>query len=243
MNKLKIFENPQFGKVRLIEIKKEPWFVGKDVAEALGYSDPSSAVSKNVDPEDKTTLLLEQDGSNYKSKTSLINESGVYSLVLSSKLPAAKQFKHWITSEVLPSIRKTGGYTSKPMTDYQQMMADTRRRNARVQAARLLTQLAKQYSGTTYEQVLNAHATKELTGEYLLPLPKLEAKTYSAEEIGEMLGISKNKVGQLANKHGLKASEYGQWFKDKSPYSDKEVPCFRYFDGIVPVLRSIMDDQ
>lgn len=238
MNELKIFENPQFGKVRLVEIKKEPWFVGKDVAQVLGYSDTSDALKKHVDPEDKLTRRFADSGQNREMY--IINESGLYSLVLSSKLPAAKQFKHWITSEVLPSIRKTGGYTSKPMTDYQQMMADTRRRNARVQAARLLTQLAKQYSGTTYEQILNAHATKELTGEYLLPLPKLEAKTYSAEEIGEMLGISKNKVGQLANKHGLKAPEYGQWFKDKSPYSAKEVSCFRYFDDIVPVLRGIM---
>lgn len=129
---------------------------------------------------------------------------------------------------------------SKPMTDYQKMMAETREKNSKIQIARMLINLGKQYPGATYEQILNAHATKELTGEYLLPLPKLEAKTYSAEEIGEMLGISKNKVGQLANKHGLKTDEYGQWFKDKSPYSDKEVSCFRYFDSIVPVLRGVM---
>lgn len=110
MNELKIFENPTFGQVRIVEREGEPWFVGKDVATALGYADASSAVSKNVDEEDKTTLLLEQDGSNYKSKTTVITESGLYSLVLSSKLPTAKAFKRWITSEVIPSIRKTGGY-------------------------------------------------------------------------------------------------------------------------------------
>ena len=243
MNELMIFNNLEFGEIRTIEMNGEPWLVGKDVAQALGYSDPSSAVSKNVDDDDKTTLLLEQDGSNYKSKTTLINESGLYSLVLSSKLPGAKKFRRWVTSEVLPSIRKTGHYTAKPMTDYQQMMAETRRRNARVQSARLLTQLAKQYHGTTYEQVLNAHATKELTGEYLLPLPRLDAKTYSAEEIGTMLGISSNKVGILTNRNNLKTEQYGQWFKDKSKHSNIEVPCFRYYETIIPVLQKLLQAE
>lgn len=125
------------------------------------------------------------------------------------------------------------------MTDYQQMMAETRRRNVRVQSARILPQLAKQYRGTTYEQVLNAHATRELTREYLLPLPKLEAKTYSAQEIGDRLGISANMVGILTNRHQLKNSRYGEWFKDKARHSSKEVSSFRYFEDVIPVLRGI----
>lgn len=108
---LNIFSNKEFGEIRIVMIDGEPWFVGKDVAKALGYADPSSAVSKNVDTEDKTTLLLEQDGSNYKSKTTIINESGLYALIFGSKLESAKRFKHWVTSDVLPSIRKTGSYT------------------------------------------------------------------------------------------------------------------------------------
>lgn len=108
MNELKIFEHPDFGTVRTVEIDGEPWLVGKDVAEALGYSNPSKALSDHVDPEDKlnneTLVSLGQRGG------WLINESGLYSLVLSSKLPGAKKFRRWITSEVLPSIRKNGGY-------------------------------------------------------------------------------------------------------------------------------------
>ena len=88
----------------------ETWFVGKDVAEALGYSNTRDALSKHVDDEDKTTVAIRDTGSNYKSQAIFINESGLYSLVLSSKLPQAKMFKHWVTSEVLPQIRKTGGY-------------------------------------------------------------------------------------------------------------------------------------
>ena len=110
MNEIKIFESPEFGKVRTVEINGEAWLVGKDVAEALGYVKPENAIANHVDDEDKTTTLIQGTGSNYKSKAVIINESGLYSLVLSSKLPTAKKFKRWITSEVLPSIRKHGAY-------------------------------------------------------------------------------------------------------------------------------------
>lgn len=113
MNNLQLqtFENPDFGQVRSAEVNGEAWLAGKDVASILGYADPSSAVSKHVDSEDKTTLPIRQDGSNYQTNMTFINESGFYSLVLSSKLANAKKFKRWVTSEVLPSIRKTGGYS------------------------------------------------------------------------------------------------------------------------------------
>ena len=108
MNEIKIFDNPEFGKVRTMEINGEPYFVGKDVAEILGYSNPRDALSKHVDDEDKATVAI-HDGSQNRNLTT-INESGLYSLILSSKLPKAKEFKRWVTSEVLPSIRKHGAY-------------------------------------------------------------------------------------------------------------------------------------
>ena len=110
-NSLIAFNNDAFGGIRVMEIDGKPWFIGKDVAIALGYQDPSSAVSKNVEDKDKTTLLLEQDGSNYKSKTTIINESGLYDLILESRLPKAKAFRHWVTDEVLPSLIRTGSYS------------------------------------------------------------------------------------------------------------------------------------
>ena len=100
-----------FGEIRtMTDEQGEPWFVGKDVAKALGYSNTRDALSKHVDDEDKTTVAIRDTGSNYKSQAIFINESGLYSLVLSSKLPQARVFKHWVTSVVLPAIRKTGGY-------------------------------------------------------------------------------------------------------------------------------------
>ena len=111
MNNLQLFENPEFGQVRVIEQDGEPWFVGKDVAEILGYERPTKAVADHVDPEDRDAVPI-QDSIGRMQNTPLINESGLYSLILSSKLPTAKQFKHWVTSEILPSIRKHGGYVA-----------------------------------------------------------------------------------------------------------------------------------
>lgn len=111
MNEMKVFNNERFGEVRIISINGEPWFVGKDVAEILGYSDTFGALKKHVDDDDKQNC----QNSSFESNRGLtvINESGLYSLILSSKLPAAKEFKKWVTAEILPSIRKHGAY----MTD------------------------------------------------------------------------------------------------------------------------------
>ena len=109
MNDLAIFENPEFGHIRGLKIEGEPWFVGKDIAAALGYSDTAQAIRKHIDDEDKGVVESTTPGG--KQNITIINESGLYSLMLKSKLPGAKKFKRWVTSEVLPSIRKTGAYS------------------------------------------------------------------------------------------------------------------------------------
>lgn len=109
MNDLKIFVNEQFGSIRTVMINNEPWFVGKDVAEVLGYAKARNAIATHVDTEDKKDAPIQGDLGGTQTMT-LINESGLYSLILSSKLPTAKEFKRWVTSEVLPDIRKHGAY-------------------------------------------------------------------------------------------------------------------------------------
>ena len=109
MNEIRIFKSEEFGEIRTVEICGEPWFVGKDVAETLGYERPTKAVSDHVDGEDRDEVPI-QDPIGRMQNTAIINESGLYSLILSSKLPSVKAFKRWVTSEVLPSIRKHGGY-------------------------------------------------------------------------------------------------------------------------------------
>ena len=112
MEKVQVFKNAEFGSVRAIERNGEPWFIGKDVANVLGYSNSRKAIADHVDSEDKDTVTI-RDGIVGNPNQTIINESGLYSLILGSKLPSAKRFKHWVTSEVLPAIRQNGVY----MTD------------------------------------------------------------------------------------------------------------------------------
>lgn len=118
MNNLQIFENTEFGKIRTVQLNNETYFAGKDVADILGYQNGSRDINRHVDEEDKHKIML-FDG-NQDKETIIINESGLYSLILSSKMPNAKKFKHWVTSEVLPQIRKTGAY-QKPLTQQEIM--------------------------------------------------------------------------------------------------------------------------
>lgn len=123
MNELKIFNNEEFGQIRAIEQDGEPWFVGKDVAEALGYSNSRKALSDHVDEEDKG--VTKRDTLGGAQDMTIINESGLYSLVLSSKLPTAKKFKRWVTSEVIPSIRKHGAYLTDQKIEELLISPDT----------------------------------------------------------------------------------------------------------------------
>ena len=105
-----VFKSKEFGQIRTCTVEGETYFVGKDVASALGYKKPENAIATHIDEEDKTSTLIQGSGSNYKSQVIVINESGLYSLILSSKLDSARRFKRWVTSEVLPAIRKNGRY-------------------------------------------------------------------------------------------------------------------------------------
>lgn len=153
MNEVQLFsfENHE---VRSLLINSEPWFVGRDVAEVLGYKKPENAIANHVDDDDKTTTLIQGIGSNYKSKTMIINESGLYCLVLSSKLPSAKKFKRWVTSEVLPALRKTGQYQVKDLSG-SELMA-----RALIEAQNVLAAKDKQIAelqpkASYYDVVLN----------------------------------------------------------------------------------------
>lgn len=126
MKELQIFEHEDFGQIRVVELDGEPWLVGKDVALSLGYSNTKDALARHVDPEDKHQEdgVVIYDPMGRKQKPTIINESGLYSLILSSKLPGAKRFKHWVTHEVLPALRKTGQYSLHPVTEQRGLTID-----------------------------------------------------------------------------------------------------------------------
>ena len=182
-NEMQIFECEEFGKVRTVIKDGEPWFVGRDVAVILGYAKPENAISTHIDNEDKTTTLIQGSGSNYKSKTTIINESGFYSLVLSSKMPRAKEFRHWVTSEILPTIRRTGGYVANedmfienylPFLDesYQNLfrlqMIAINKLNDRIRHEEPLVEFANQVANT--ENLIDMNAMAKLAKNKNVPI-------------------------------------------------------------------------
>lgn len=171
--------------VRTVTINEEPYFVGRDIADILGYKKPENAIANHVDDEDKTTTLIQGTGSNYKSKTVVINESGLYSLILGSKLPQAKDFKHWVTSEVLPTIRKHGAYMTPAKIEEVLTDPDT--------IIQLATQLKQEREGRLIaEQKVNELTPKATYYDKVLSDKSLVTITQIAKDYG-MSGRAMNR--------------------------------------------------
>lgn len=220
--------NYQQSAVRVVMRDGEPWFVAKDVCDVLGYSNSRMALERLDDDEKGVSTIYTHGG---PQEMSVVNEPGLYSLILTSRKPEARQFKRWVTHEVLPSIRKTGKYESETL---KAKNADKRLEimelNAKTRQAKLLLEMTHRFkdrlSDTAIESML-ALSANVLTGRELVPLPPTE-RLYTATEIAEMVGSSANKVGRVANELCLKTSEYGMYVLDKSPHSSKQVEAFRY---------------
>lgn len=227
MNELQVFENAEFGSVRTLVIDNEPYFVGKDVAEILGYANPRKAIIDHVDEEDKTDGVTIRDSIGREQNPVCINESGLYSLILSSKLPTAKKFKRWVTAEVLPSIRKHGAYAA-PGVKFREMDAEAKLNNSRARLSAMWMKISQQVNIPEYKQICASHAAKVLAGGEVIPLPEKTERYYSATELGQMFGVSANKIGKLANANGLKVAEYGKEVWSKSEHSCKQVAQFLY---------------
>lgn len=182
MQELQIFKNPDFGEIRTLTIEDEPWFVGKDVAVVLGYSNPRDALAKRVDDEDKGVAKCDTLGG--KQDFTIINESGLYSLILSSKLPTAKKFKRWVTSEVLPAIRKTGKYEAKKQTKPKSKPLSSVNHAAEI--------IGRAYDSAGIDPCYKVLALTDLyRAEGLtLPTPPMKAeKTYDFTEMAKELGV------------------------------------------------------
>lgn len=235
MNEIAVF-NYESQQVRSIVKSGEPWFVLSDVCRVLGLSNPSKVVQR-LETDERSNLKLGRQG-----LATIINESGLYAVILRSDKPQAKPFRKWVTSEVLPSIRQTGGYQIKSTDELRQKNILIREQNAKIRTAQLLYKIADK-TETDYKQVLHARITHLLTGEYLLPLPEVNERTYSAAEIGERLGVTAYRIGRLANLHGLKTDKYGKYFYDKAKTADKQVETFRYYEKAVDVFKSLLDAE
>ena len=157
-------------------------------------------------------------------------------VIFRSDKPQANQFTKWVTHDVLPSLRKTGSYSINQTPKELEL----KEKEIQLKTAEFLNNMADSILIPEYKQILNAHATKVLTGDFLLPLPVVGEITYSATEIGKMLNISANMVGRLTKKHNLRTEEYGKVFYDKSKYSSKEVETFRYYIKVIDILKNIV---
>lgn len=195
MKEMQIFENQEFGTVRTVELDGEPWLVGKDVAQALGYSNPRKALADHVNEEDKGVTKCDTLGG--VQEMTIINESGLYSLVLSSKLPGAKKFRRWVTAEVLPAIRRTGGYRMpkdypsalRALADAEEEKLALRAENEQQRQAIAEFQPLRQYIDTILSST-GAIATTQIAADY---------------------DISAKQLNKILHEEGLQHCVNGQW--------------------------------
>lgn len=248
---IQIFNNPEFGEVRTVSIDGEPWFVGRDIALALGYSNTKDALAKHVDDDDKK---MGSQNATPSIKDSLgrdqypvfINESGLYSLVLSSKLPTAKKFKRWVTSEVLPTIRKTGSYNVKQAEQdkTREMRAEAMLRNSISKQAKMMMEIAKMSHIKAYQDVMMAKAGNILAGENILPMPKSGRERrplgWFCKQIGKPETWS-TQLGKILKIKGIAKlpGENGEFVEDHArSNSRKQVQSFEwYVDYLLPIVQ------
>ena len=220
MNELMLFNSPEFGKIRSMERDGEPWFVGKDVAAALGYDRGAKAVQDHVDDEDIDAVPI-QDSIGRMQNTPIINESGLYSLVLSSKLPTAKKFKRWVTSEVIPAIRKNGYYSlPKDYLSALRALADAEEKRLALlgenqRQAQVIAEFEpiKQYVDTILESQ-DALATSQIAADY---------------------GMSAQQLNKILRDEGIQHKVNGQWLLYKKHmnmgYTKSKTIQFTHSDG------------
>lgn len=216
-NNIKIFTNDVFGTVRTVLIDDEAYFVGKEVAKILGYSNSSKAVSTHVDEEDKRFIMINiadsQNGNvpTGKTKTAIINESGLYSLIFSSKLPKAKEFKHWVTSEVLPTIRKTGGYVSN-----EDLFINT------------YLPYADDNTKTLFRTALSTITQLNHKIEQDKPLVDFASHIQTSDDC-----ISMNDMAKIAAKNGIKIgrNRLFDFLRKQKILDDKNIPYQRYIES------------
>ena len=201
-NKIQVFANEEFGQIRTVEINGEPWFVGKDVAEALGYKEATKAAREKVDSEDRGKSKI--DTPSGTQNMTIINESGLYSLIFASKLPTAKKFKRWVTSEVLPTIRRHGMYATDGLLNnpdfaievFSQLKAERERNNAlQLEIAQSRQMSAEPQPKASYYDII-------LVDRGLVTITQI-AKDY---------GTSGKKMNELLHKYGVLFNRGGQWF-------------------------------
>lgn len=243
-NELQIFTYKE-QQVRTTEIDGEIWFIAADVCGILELENVSKAVSA-LDDDEKMTITNSEGHSGQRGGAqsyNIINEAGLYKLIFNSRKPEAKEFTRWVTHDVLPQIRRTGTYSAKPSNDELK----AKLKDLDIRGAEILQHMLDTHSFPLTEEskaVIAHEMFKLVTGtENRAMLPVVKETMYSATEIGSRFSVSKNKIGKIANTHGLKppvgeTNEYGTWIRTKSPHSAHECPQFMYNDNALDWFKS-----
>lgn len=253
MANLNLVKSEKFGDVKcdFYNDGKDIWLTRKQVGEALEYGNPNDAI-KDIHNRHKERLdkfstqrkLRVVEGSREVSREMILySAKGIYEICRWSQQPKADAFFDWVY-EILEGLRKGElkiDKTEIKVADLKQKEIEARLKNSRTRAANLYLKIADRTNIQEYKQIMNALAVQELSGQAILPLPTVERRTYSAKELGEILGISSVMVGRIANQQKLKIEEFGKWFYDKSPHSCKEVETWRYYDTVIPKFREILN--
>lgn len=232
MNKLQVFKNEQFGSVRTVTKENEIWFIGKDITECLGYSNSRKALNDHVDNEDKGVTKCDTLGG--KQDLTVINESGLYSLVLSSKLPAAKKFKRWVTSDVLPSIRKHGMYAKDELLDNPDLLIQvaTELKKEREEKKALREQMEKQKPKVLFADAVSTSHTSILVGD-LAKILKQNGVNTGANRLFEWLRNN----GYLIRRKGTDYNMPTQYSMELELFEVKET-SITHSDGHISVSKT-----
>lgn len=241
MYEVQLFQKENLGQVRILGDKENPLFCLKDVCEILEHTTPTKIKDSIINEFGKgMTQIHPLKTAGGVQNMTFITEPQLYFVLMRSDKPKAKPFRQWVISEVLPIIRKTGSYSVSNISD---RVIAIEEQKMQLERAKMLERLSNNYRGRCdgrYSQILDSYITKELYGEYILPLPERTEHYYTAEEAGKILGISANRIGRIANLNHLKNEKYGKWFIDKAKHTNKEIEAFRYNQAGIDILKKLM---
>ncbi len=246
MKDLELIKSSKFNGIEcdVYSNDKEMFMTSEQLGNCLGYQYARESINKLVSrnkylEQQEFSAEVKMTSPSGTQKTRVFTEDGIYEVTMLAKTEKSKEFRAFIR-KLLKSLRN-GETKIVKMTEYQKQMAEAKLNNSRARMASILMKIAEQTSVKEYKDVCCSYASACITGKTLLPLPEANKKTYSATEIGNIVGISSNKVGKIANANNLKTEEYGKIFYDKSQYSHKQVETFRYYENVIPKIKEILD--